>query len=195
MLTIAVEGTSDAAVVRRICGSLGIEVGAAFVSNGKSRLDVRLRGYNNAARFSPWIVLRDLDFDADCAPTLVRKLLPEPAEQMYFRVPVRTVESWLLADREGFARHFGVPQAIVPNSPEELDRPKRTVVDLARRSAKRVIREGVVPLPGTSAEVGPEYTTAIIEFATRVWNPQRAAESAPSLMRCMRSLARLNQRQ
>jgi hypothetical protein len=191
VVTIAVEGASDEAVVRRICGSLGLEVGPAFVANGKVRLDARLSGYNHAARFGPWLVLRDLDHDADCAPTLVTRLLPKPAEQMLLRVPVRTVESWLLADRENFANYFGVSLAVVPSTPEDLERPKRTVVDLARRSTKRGIREGVVPAPGISAEVGPGYSTAIIEFATRVWNPERAAEASPSLMRCLRSLSHL----
>jgi hypothetical protein len=31
----------------------------------------RLGGYNNAARFSPWLVLVDLDRDADCPPPFV----------------------------------------------------------------------------------------------------------------------------
>jgi len=191
VLTIAVEGASDEAVVRRICSAVGLEVGPAFVAGGKVRLDSRLNGYNHAARFAPWLVVRDLDHDADCAPTLVSKLLPDPADQMLLRVPVRTIESWLLADRESFSRFFGVSLAVVPTTPEELDRPKRAVVDLARRSKKRAIRDGLVPAPGTSAEVGPGYTAAVIEFASRVWDPKRAAKAAPSLGRCLLALSRI----
>jgi hypothetical protein len=190
VLTIAVEGASDEAVVRRICNSVGLDVGPAFVAGGKVRLDARLGGYNHAARFAPWLVVRDLDHDADCAPTLVRRLLPALADQMLFRISVRTIESWLLADRENFAKYFGVSLAVVPSAPEELDRPKRTVVDLARRSTKRAIRDGLVPAPGISAEVGPGYTAAVIEFATRMWDPERAADAAPSLMRCLQALSR-----
>jgi hypothetical protein len=135
-------------------------------------------------------VARDLDHDAPCPPELIRRLLPEPAELMCLRVPVRAIESWLIADRPGFARYFGVAQSIVPADPEALDRPKRTVVDLARRSSKRAIRGGVVPAPGTSAEVGPAYTAAIIEYAERVWNPERAAETSESLRRCLRAVSR-----
>lgn len=187
-ISIAVEGSSDAAVVRRICNLVGLEVGAEFVAGGKSRLDPRLAGYNNAARFAPWLVLRDLDHDADCAPTLVRQLLPEPAAQMCLRVPVRSIESWLMGDRAGFARFFGVSPAVVSANPDALERPKRTIVDLARRSKKRVIREGIVPPPGTSAEVGPGYTALIVEYADKSWDPESAAENSESLNRCVRVL-------
>ena len=34
---------------------------------GKDGLLRNLDGYNRAARFSPWVVLVDLDHDADCA--------------------------------------------------------------------------------------------------------------------------------
>lgn len=187
-ISIVVEGSSDAAVVRRICRSVGLEVGAEFVTGGKGRLDPRLAGYNNAARFAQWLVLRDLDDDADCAPALVRQLLPDPAPRMCLRIPVRSIESWLLGDRSGFSRFFGVSPAVVAPDPDALDRPKRTVVDLARRSKKRVIREGMVPTPGTSAEVGPGYTALIVEYANSVWDPESAAENSDSLGRCLRAL-------
>jgi hypothetical protein len=191
IVSIAVEGVSDAAVLQRVCKSLGLEVGPTFIANGKARLDERLRGYNNAARYSPWLVVRDMDHDAECAPRLIRSLLPDPSPHMYLRIPVRSIESWLLADREGFSRFFGVQIGIVPADPESLDRPKRTIVDLARRSSKRSIRDSVVPLEGTSAEVGREYTPTIIDFAQRMWDPERAASVSPSLGRCLRALGTL----
>lgn len=187
-VSLAVEGVSDAVVLQRICKSLKLQVGPTFIANGKNRLDARLSGYNNAARYSPWLVVRDLDHDAACAPDLVRTLLPDPAPYMCLRIPVRSIEAWLLADRIGFSQFFGVQIGIVPSDPESLDRPKRSIVDLARRSSKRSIRESVVPVEGTSAEVGREYTSTIIEFATRVWDPQRAADAALSLSRCLRAL-------
>lgn len=191
VVSLAVEGASDAAIMRRICACAGIRVGAEFVARGKSNLDPRIQGYNNAARFAPWLVVRDLDHDADCAPTLLSRLLPDPAPGMCFRVPVRSIEAWLLGDRAGFSRFFGVPAAVLNLDPDALPRPKRTVVDLARRSTKRAIREGMVPAAGTSVEVGPDYTALMVEFAGTVWNPEVAAEKSDSLHRCLRALRRM----
>lgn len=191
-ITVAVEGPSDAAVARRIVQAAGLQVSAEFVAGGKKRLDPRIRGYNNAARFGAWLVLRDLDFDAECAATLREALLPAPAPGMHLRVPVRSVEAWLLADRENFSRYFGVSPSIIAGDPDSLPRPKRTIVDLARRSAKRAIREGVVPVEGTSAEVGPGFTAVIVEYASTVWAPDAAAEVSDSLRRCLRALRQLS---
>lgn len=193
VISLAVEGASDAAIMRRVCATAGIQVGAEFVARGKGNLDPRIGGYNNAARFAPWLVVRDLDHDADCAPTLVSQLLPKRAPGMCFRVPVRSVEAWLLGDRDGFSRFFGVPVAMIHVDPDALSRPKRTVVDLARRSTKRGIREGMVPVQGNSVEVGPDYTALVVEFASTIWNPEAAAERSDSLFRCLRALRRLTQ--
>jgi hypothetical protein len=193
VVSIAVEGASDAAIMRRVCATAGIHVGAEFVARGKGNLDPRLGGYNNAARFAPWLVVRDLDHDADCAPTLVKQLLPDQVPGMCFRVPVRSIEAWLLGDRDGFSKFFGVSAAVIDVDPDALPRPKRTVVDLARRSTKRGIREGMVPAEGTSVEVGPGYTALLVEFAGTIWNPEAAAERSDSLHRCLRALRRMTQ--
>jgi hypothetical protein len=94
----AVEGPSDEAVLRRIVASRGADVHRVQVQHGKSGLHRALPGYNAAARREPWLVLVDLDDDFDCAPGLVASWLPEPATYMRFRVVVREVEAWLLAD-------------------------------------------------------------------------------------------------
>jgi hypothetical protein len=191
MISIAVEGISDAAVLERLCSLTNIPIGAQHITRGKARLDARLSGYNNAARFGQWVILRDLDHDSPCAPDLISRLLPDPAPNMCFRVPVRAVETWLLADRAGIAHFLGVAATVVPPQPDTLDNPKRALVDVARRSNKRAIREDLVPAPGTSIQVGPGYTTRLIEFASGGWDPIVAAESSPSLARCLRALSRL----
>lgn len=193
IVSIVVEGISDAAVLRRLCSGAGLRVGTEHVTGGKAKLDQRLGGYNNAARFAPWIVLRDLDHDAPCASALLEALLPQRAEGMHVRVPIRSVESWLLADQGGFAKFFGVAAKLVPHAPDSLDRPKRTVVDLARRSTRRTVREGVAPAAGTSAQVGPEYTAHVIEFSMKSWDPDRAAANSDSLRRCLAALRRLSE--
>lgn len=184
-----VEGGVDQAVATKLLSSHGHDVLAPYVTGGKHKLDARLSGYNNAARFSPWLVLRDLDHDAPCPAALIDMICPEPAEQMRIRVPVREIEAWVLADRGAAARFLGVRLAAVPRRPDELEDPKRTLVDLARTSRFRAIRQDLVPPVGLSVSIGPGYNPRLINFVNQTWSPDRAAPASPSLLRCRNALA------
>ena len=185
VLAAAVEGLIDEAVVRRLAKHVGMEVGPVHGKNGKGHLRQRIAGYNNAARISPWIVLVDLNRDAECAPPLRDAWLHQPATNMCFRVAVREVESWLLADRGRLARFLRVPISRVPTTPEAIEDPKRALVELAARSRRRDIREDMVPRPGSGRTVGPAYASRLIEFVGTHWNPEVAAGSSDSLRRCL----------
>jgi hypothetical protein len=137
------------------------------------------------------VVIVDLDTDEDCAPLLCRHWLARPAPGMCFRVAVREVESWLLADRAAFSRFMGVPQARIPLSPDTEPDPKRTIVDLARASRYGAISEDMVPRPGAGRDVGPAYTSRLAEFASANWRPEDAARNSDSLARCIRRLAEM----
>jgi len=63
-------------------------VKAVYGKNGKAHLRQRLNGYNQAAHFNPWLVLVDLDHEADCAPLFRAAWLPKPGPLMCFRVAV-----------------------------------------------------------------------------------------------------------
>ena len=190
-LTIAVEGDTDVAVVRRVVAAAGREVAYEYPTGGKGRLDRQLSGYNSAARFSPWLVIRDLNGDADCAPAYIAANLPEPSEKMRFRICVRSIESWLLADRANLAAYLVVSAAHIPPNPETLANPKVAMVSTAAKSRSRLIREDMVPQPGISSAVGPGYVARLIEFAGMRWDPVSAAANSDSLARCLRSLGTL----
>ena len=57
-----------------------------------------------------------------------------------------------------------VPRQWKKFRPESLPHPKRALVDLARRSSVRAIREDLVPEPGSAAIVGRGYTPRMTEF-------------------------------
>lgn len=92
IVTVVTEGTTDTVVVRRICAEIGLEIAAVHGENGKHGLDKSLGGYNEAARRERWLILRDLDTDADCAPMLAKKLLPTPSQGMTFRIATRGID-------------------------------------------------------------------------------------------------------
>ena len=133
------KGVTDEAVVRRLLAYAGLACGIVYGKSGKGALLERLPNYNQAARFAPWLVVVDLDQDAECAPPFVRSLLPDPAGNMHFRVAVRAVESWLLADAGRLAAFLGVPVARIPADPDAQPDPKRTLVDLAERNAEIIV--------------------------------------------------------
>ena len=134
--------------------------------------------------WGPVFGLIDLE-RATCATALFEQRLghmPHPAFTV--RIAKRTIESWLMADRAGFAAFMAVSLRDVPLDPEaELD-PKRTVVNLARRSRRREVRETIAPTDDMrGAKVGREYLPKLREFVSRHWNITHAAANAPSLRR------------
>ena len=190
-VSIAVEGPSDVAVARRVVAAAGCSVHLIYGRGGKSQIDARISGYNQAARHAPWLVLRDLDQDADCAPTLTKDLLPNPSRWMRFRIAVREMESWLLADPERLSAYLKVSRALMPTEPEALPDPKFTLVRLASRSRSATMRQDIVPADGTTARIGPGYVSRVSEFAQDHWRPEVARLSSPSLHKCIKRLAEL----
>jgi hypothetical protein len=189
----AVEGIVDQAVFERLVESVGAEVGNVFPKGGKARLLAKIRGFNQAARFGPWLVLVDLDRE-ECAPPFRRRFLRSVAPNMAFRVAVHAVEAWLLADRRRIATWLDVPLGLVPARPEALPDPKLAVVNLARRSRSRDVRVEMVPRDGSGRNVGALYPSRVGEFVRdkeRGWRPEVAACSSDSLDRCLRDLRRI----
>lgn len=190
VISAAVEGLVDEAVAKSLITDAGASVGQVYGKRGKPFLRASIAGYNNAARFRPWIVLIDLDHDAHCAPELCRSWVPAKAANLCFRVAVRAIESWLLSDRQAIAKFLSVSPSRLPMDPESETNPKQVMVDLAANSKRRSIREDMVPRPGSGRSVGPAYTSRLIEFV-RLWRPAIAAGQSQSLRRCRMCLERL----
>lgn len=191
---LVIEGAIDRIAGERILQSRGLvaDPDRTIVTNGKVRFDARIASFNQAARFSPWFAIRDADQDgADCPVALRKLLLTRPqSAALCLRLAVRTIETWLLADRETFASHFDIAVAKVPRDPEQLKNPKNAVVAACRSSRRRDVREGAVP-PAGAHGTGPEYTTLLGDYCRGAWRPDHAAITAPSLRRTLVEIDRL----
>ena len=190
----AVEGLVDEAILKRLMRSVGAEPGPIYGRQGKNYLLQRIAGFDKAAAREPWFVLVDLDRDFDCAPPAKNVWLPNASQQMCFRIAVREVEAWLLADKERIAEFLCVRPSMVPDDPESQTDPKLSMIALARRSRRRAIRQDMVLREGSGRDTGPAYTSRMIEFATNEvagWRPDRAAKSSDSLRRCIERLEQL----
>jgi hypothetical protein len=193
-VNVLVEGITDEAVIRCVLEYVGLTCRTVYGKRGKSDLLRRLPNYNQAARFASWLVVVDLNRDAECAPDFVRSVLPNPAGRMRFRVAVHAIEAWLLADAERLAAFLGTPVARIPPNPDAEPDPKTTLINLARRSRRRAIREDIVPREGSGGRVGPGYPGRIIEFVTATkhpWRPEVAIQRSDSLRRCVEALQTL----
>jgi hypothetical protein len=188
-----VEGITDEAVARKVVQSAGLTFGVCYGKHGIGYIKEKIRPFNVAAPRGPMLTLVDfMDTDADCPPEVLSVWLPNRHGNMIFRVVVREIESWLMADRVNFAKFIGISQSRVPTTPEILDDPKRTVVSLARKSRYRHIREAIVPSRDSTAQVGKLYATEMMRFIQELWDVQAARQYSPSLESCMIRLQQLN---
>jgi len=135
---------SEEVLTKLLLNSRRYLIGRRFPGRGYGDLKKKIRGFNNAARVMPYLVLTDLD-DDECAPTKIRIWLPIPKHpNLLFRVAVKEVEAWLLADQVGFAKFLGIGRNLVPVNVDEVEDPKRSLIDLAKRSRKRKLREEMI---------------------------------------------------
>lgn len=181
---LAVEGPPDEAVIAAVLRANGHDVGAVHGRCGKHHLDDNLRRYTSAAKHAPWLIVRDLDQDATCAAELLRAKQPG-GHPGCVRIAVRAIEAWLLADPAS-ARWLGVASSALPSKVEDLDDPKATLIQLARRSRRTGIREDIVPT--LSRSIGPGYVDQIRTFCATTWTPAVAARRSDSLARLIRHI-------
>ncbi|MBC8233183.1 hypothetical protein H8E77_26855 [bacterium] len=193
-VNVIVEGITDEAVACRLIEYVGLTCGTMYGKNGRNYILKRLSKYNQAARFTPWLVVVDLENEPDCVPDFVRRVLPNPADGIRFRVAVRAIEAWLMADAERLAAFLSIPVTRIPSNPDGEPEPKTTLINLARQSRRKAIREDIVPRQGSGSRVGPGYSSRIIEFVKvtkNPWRPEIAITRSDSLRSCMEALQSL----
>jgi hypothetical protein len=185
-INLAVEDDLSEAVLIKILPDRYV-VGVCHKHGGFGYLKSNIDGFNNASKGMPFLVLTDLDM-GECAPTLIKKWLSVPIHHnLLFRVAVREVESWVLADRDRFAKFLGIRKTLVPENVDAIDDPKKCLINLARKS-KRNLREDIVPTEGSTAKQGPDYNGRLASFVKEFWNPQEAMHNSPSLERTIRAV-------
>ena len=190
VLYIAVEDELSEAVTLAILRQCGSAMKPFPIRNrgGAGHLRRKIEHFNVSAQGMPFFVLTDLD-QYECPPGLLADWLKKPQHpNLIFRVAVREVEAWVMADREAFADFLGLARELVPSRVEEIADPKRFLVGLAAKSRRTNLRRDLVPFPGSTATVGRNYNGALGRFVTGTWNALGAAENSDSLRRAIRAL-------
>lgn len=162
----------------------------AIGKRGNSYIRQKMSGFNDASRYTPYVILTDLDH-IPCPPQLINDWINFPISQsLLFRIAVKEAEAWLLADRIGFARFIGVAASKIPLNSETIRHPKEFIVSLAKKSLKRSVRADIIP-EGISS-VGPGYNPKMEEFIVNHWNVENAIHNSNSLRKAIERITEFN---
>lgn len=158
--------------------------------SGFGQIKVNLPAFNMAAKNRPYLVLTDIDIHVACPGDLWEKWMPGVGKHpnLLFRVAVKEIEAWLLADRLNIADFLEVPISLIPSAIETVADPKLEIVALARQSASDEIKHALVPPVGSSAEVGRSFDSKLIQFVRDHWDIDSAANHSRSLERAVKAL-------
>jgi len=192
-LVLATEDALSEAIGQRLVDDTGSDLAVTQLlrRRGFGYLKSRMRNFCELARHTPLLLLTDLDKE-DCPATLIgdwsrRDAIPR---QLLFRVAVRQVESWLLADRDGMARLLNISVRRLPPDPDALPDAKRSLLQLAQR-APRAVREDLVGESGATAAQGLGYNAVLSNFVRTTWDPSQAVHRSNSLARARKRLTEL----
>ena len=183
MIAVVEDGLSES-VVRKVVAEIrpDLTIYQVMRKNGQGYIRTKVRELNRVAHRIPVFVLVDLDRPEPCPADLIRNLLPIPhGPHLLFRVAVMEIESWVLADRRGFAKFLGVPKDSLPEQPDAVGDPKELIVSLARKSKRKEIREDLIPSAGGVRRTGAAFNPRLIAFVENDWSLQDAAAASPSL--------------
>lgn len=194
-ISIATEDTLSQAVAERLLANYRkLHIVHKFGCRGNGYLISNLKKFFEFTKTQgAFLLITDLDRKV-CAPSLIANWqdsvnIPLP-NNFLFRVAVQEIESWLLADREAFSKFIGVSK--IPINPDVIDNPKEKLLEIAKNSSKKDIRDDLVKKEGAIASQGIGYNNRLIDFVKKSWCPKRASENSESLRRTCTRLEEIN---
>jgi len=191
-INLVVEDSLSEAVLRKLLEVSGkrFAVGACYGHGGFGYIKSRIMGFNNAAKGTPFLVLTDLD-KSDCPPVLINEWFSgQKNHNLIFRIAVREVESWLLADRNGFAKFIRIRETLIPADVENIGDPKQFLIDLVRKSPKTTLKNDIIPRERSTAKTGPNYNGRLVDFVYHGWNIRTAQRNSHSLDKTVAALSK-----
>jgi len=191
LINLAVEDDLSEAVLKAILNQshLPFLVGQCLKKNGNGYIKKILPGLNHAAKVLPYLVLTDLD-NNNCPLSLIEKWLPQPKHpNLIFRVAVIEVEAWLLAHRDAFAQFLGISVDLIPYDVDAIPDPKQFLIELTKKSKKRDLKAAILPFKNSTAKVGKDYNSPLIQFVDQYWQAELAKPHSQSLRRAINAIA------
>lgn len=188
-ISIATEDELSEAIALRLISEIPTPhfIQHTLRKSGNGYLRSKMDSWYQMAQHQVMLVLTDLD-RANCLVEFRNQWLTvAPPNNLLFRIAVREVESWVLADHDAMRGLIGT-RGTLPAEPDELADPKQFLLKLAKTAPKQVRQDLLKGLDGPLAQ-GLGYNARLVELINDEWNPQRAAERSPSLARARMRLA------
>lgn len=193
-VALATEDELSESVGRRLLAEANLHPSLLLRRNGVGYLKSHTRKWcdivNNGL---PLVLIADLD-RCPCAASQVDlwfRDTPKP-QNLVFRIAVREIESWLLADHTSMAHLLGT-RVRLPPEPDVLADPKQHLLNLALK-APRAVRNALTAPTGSPTKQGIEYNNVLSRFVLEEWDPKRGARVSPSLLSAIRRLRELKER-
>ena len=189
-LNLVYEDEISGLILRKILTSFSdkFNINNEFGKTGNGYIRKNIKNFNYASKVTPFLVLTDLDMH-ECPIQLIEKWLDfKKDENLIFRIAVREIESWVIADAEGIAEYFKIDKTRIPKNPDQIIDSKQTLINLAKLSKSKTIKSGIVPRNGSTSKQGIQYNILIGKFIRDFWKLERAKTRSESLQRATNAL-------
>ncbi|EMU6899336.1 DUF4276 family protein [Serratia bockelmannii] len=193
-ISIATEDVLTEEIITKIILSNGrFEIIHKLGKRGNGYLISKLNNFNELSRGLIVVVV----FDLDLKPCPVRfkeeleRTVANKSDNLKLVISVREVESWILADREGFGSYFKISKDKIDRTPDALLDPKDKIINLARYSKDSAVKRGIPPVAGAASKVGLSYNRLLTDFIQQEWDINRAIQISPSLATAMATINEL----
>ena len=190
-----VEDVVTRAAVIRLLGSLSerypfvtLAAGHPVVTHGNGRLKEKALKLRDAA-YNGITSILVTDLDANHTPNDLGRnwfgvvCLSALPKGFLFRVAIREIEAWIMADRKGFAPYLSVSPDNFPDDSESILDPKRFLLNLIDAKCKKKRFREMLPLKGQ--KIGINYNPILVDFVENHWNIANATLHSSSLRRAI----------
>lgn len=184
-----VEGQLEISVAKKLITFCNHQIGICYYLRGFGEIKKKAKHYFPIAdNRNAVLVLTDfMDAEAKCATLAKKKYIGvvNIPQNFLLRFAIPELESWLLADKENFAKLLGVKINKLSDSPETIPDPKKYLASLAHLSRKKCIKNDFI---SSSGKQGVFYIPILTGFVQKTWDIDIAMKNAPSLKRCIKRL-------
>jgi len=169
-----------------IAKELSFRPGFPSVTGGNGRLRSIAQRFIPSAKAGLCVIIVT-DLDTVPTPNELGKVwfnincLSELPHAFIFRIAIREIESWIMADRVGFSTYMSFSMSNLPVQVDDIADPKGYLLNLIQRKCNKKWQKDMLPLK--SQHIGLEYNPRLVRFIEESWNVENAMKSSESLFR------------
>lgn len=164
-----------------------------MIKGGKGKIKTKLAEYNRSAKKLSFCLVIDLD-DNECAPSLIDQWFKfAKNERLFFRVAVKEIEAWVLADYKNFSKFLNVSPDVIKKKIPNLEAdnildPKETLLQITNAKSKIARKENIVFVSEGKFYQGSAYNSEMSNFIHSFWNVKFAAQNSNSLQKAIKAI-------